>query len=206
MKKDNYELSRDRAQAYFLNFDQEQIIRTWDLSCDERHICVCFLGKPYLINRKTGEIFRSNDGAQAGFSEVLSIFDFLCHEGDQKHSSGIFAPVNSLAGSPKAGGVGTDFHGRTAQIFDRAPDKMKQACQNLGGTPVNMGDIGFQFPLFADLCVIMKFYHSDEDFPAGITLLWDQNLLQYIHYETVFYIAGFLLDQIIKEMCNYENQ
>lgn len=200
MKKDNYEISRDRAQAYFLNFDQEQIIRTWNLSCDEGHIYVCFLGKDYAVNRKTGEIFRSQDGTQAGFSEALSIFDFLCHEGADKYPADVFAPVNSLSGSPKTGGVGTDFHGCTAQIFDCAPDKLNQACLNLGGTAVNMGDIGFQFPLFADLRVIMKFYHSDEDFPAGITLLWDQNLLRYVHYETVFYIASILLDQIATEM------
>lgn len=206
MKKDNYEISRARAQAYFLKFDQEQIIRNWNLSCDDGHIYVCFLGKNYAIDRKTGEVFRSSDGAQAGFSEVLSIFDFLCHDGDEKHPSGIFASVNSLSGSPKAGGVGTDFHGRTAQIFDRDPEKLLQACRKLGGTAVDMGDIGFQFPLFAGLHVILKFYHSDEDFPAGITLLWDQNLLRYIYYETVFYIAGFLLDQIEKEMCNHENE
>ena len=206
MKKDNYEISRERAQAYFLKFDQEQILHTWDLSCDEGYIFVRFLGKDYAINRKTGEILRSSDGAQAGFSEVLSIFDFLCHDGSERHPSGVFAPVNSLSGSPKTGGVGTDFHGHAAQILDRDPDKLKQACLKLGGTAVNMGDIGFQFPLFADLRVIMKFYHSDEDFPASVTLLWDQNLLRYIHYETVFYIAGFLLDQITREMCNDENQ
>lgn len=61
---------------------------------------------------------------------------------------------------------------------------------------IAVGDIGFQFPLFVYLSVILKFYHSDEDFPASITQLGDKNLLRYIYYETVFYIAGFLLDSI----------
>ena len=46
----------------------------------------------------------------------------------------------------------------------------------------------------------MKFYHSDEEFPASITLLWDENTLQYMYYETVFYVAGFLIHEICKEM------
>jgi hypothetical protein len=47
---------------------------------------------------------------------------------------------------------------------------------------------------------MLKFYHSDEDFPAGLTFLWDENTLQFIHYETVFYIAGFLARTILKMM------
>jgi hypothetical protein len=63
-----------------------------------------------------------------------------------------------------------------------------------------MGDIGYQFPVFAELSVILKFYHADEDFPASVTLLWDENMLQFAFYETVFYIAGFLLGSIRNEM------
>lgn len=197
---DNYEISRDRAQAYFLGFDQEELIRTWELPWDAERLFVRFLGKSYEIHRKTGTVFRAEDGKQAGFSEVLSIFDFLCHEGTEKNPAGVYAPVNSLSGSPKTGGVGADFHGRTAKVFNIAPEAFRKACLALGGTPVDMGDIGFSFPLFSELRVILKFYHSDEDFPPSVTLLWDRNLLRYIHYETVFYIAGFLLDSIARLM------
>ena len=78
------------------------------------------------------------------------------------------------------------------------------ACEALGGIPVKMGDIGYQFPVFGPLSVILKFYHSDEDFPASCTLLWDANTLQFLFYETTFYIAGFLLKSIaehIKARC-----
>ena len=63
-----------------------------------------------------------------------------------------------------------------------------------------MGDIGYRFSLFGDLDVILKFYHSDEDFPASVTLLWEENMLQFVYYETVFYIAGALLRQLGEEM------
>lgn len=183
-----------------MNFDQNNIIRRWQLDHDENFLYVEFLGKRYAVCRKTGIITRVPTGEQAGFSEVLSIFDFLCHQGSDQFPHSSFAPVNSLPGAPKAGGVDTNFHGKVAQTFDRNPERLHQACLALGGTPVNMGDIGYQFPVFGPLQVILKFYHSDEDFPASVTLLWDKNTLQYIFYETTFYIAGFLLQKMQEHM------
>ena len=195
---DNYRISRDRAQAYFLNFDQQTLIDVWQLAHDANYLSVEFLGKPYRICRKTGAVIRS-DGSEAGFEEALSIFDLLCHEGTEKFLTGHFAPVNSLKGCP-AVTVGTDFHSETANRIDRSPDAFRAACLALGGTPVKIGDMGFSFPVFAGLTVQLKFYHADEDFPASLVLLWDENTLQFIYYETVFYIAGFLLRSILEQM------
>lgn len=193
---DNYQVSRDRAQEYFLSFDQAKIIRDWDLPHDSHWLYLSFLGQPYRVCRNTGKIMRCRDDSQADFSEVLPIFDLLCHEGESKIASGQLAPVNSLKGRPRAVGVGTDFHSRTADLFGRDPEAFCRACESLGGTSVPMGDIGYRFPLFGELSIVLKFYHADEDFPASMTLLWDSNTLDFIFYETVFYIAGFLLQSI----------
>ena len=114
---DNYQLSRDRAQRYFLNFDQEALIRTWDLTHTKDILYISFLGREYAISRKNGGICR-DDGTEAGFEEVLSIFDLLCHEGTDKALSGRWAPVNSLDGMQTTAGVGTAFHTGIAAIFD----------------------------------------------------------------------------------------
>lgn len=198
----NYEVSRDRAQQYFLGFDQDAIIRDWNLAFDADWLYVDFLGQPYRICRKDGCIFRCADSSQAGFNEVLSIYDLLCHEGSEKFTSGTFAPVNSLKHRPRALGVGTSFHTETAARFDKDPENFQKACEALGGHPVSAGDIGFRFPVFGPLDVIVKFYRADEDFPASLTLLWDDETLRFLYYETVFYIAGFLLSQIEEQMQN----
>lgn len=196
----NYELSRDRAQTYFLRFDQQKIADTWNLSIDADFLYVTFFDRDYQICRKTGSVLRISDKTPAGFEEVLSIFDLLCHEGDCKFLSGRFAPVNSLKHRPRAIGVDNGFYSKIAAEFDRAPERFREACLRLGGKSVSMGDIGFQFTVFRELSVILKFYHADEDFPASVTLLWDDNTLLYLYYETVFYIAGYLLHRILKEM------
>ena len=43
-----------------------------------------------------------------------------------------------------------------------------RACETLGGIAVDMGDVGFQFPLFQEFSVILRFYQSDMDFPAAL--------------------------------------
>ena len=199
MKRDNYSLSRDRAQQYFLGFDQEALIKAWDLKADESWLLVSFLGQSYRIHRQNAQVLRS-DGTQADFSETLSIFDLLCHQSSVKFTTGRHAPVNSLPGSPKAGGVPTDFHSRAAGFFDAHFPDFEAACLALGGQRESLGDLSFRFTLFEDVTVIMKFYRADEEFPPALTLLWEENILQYVYYETVFYMAGCLLERIRTQM------
>lgn len=197
---DNYTISRDRAQAYFLNFDQAECIRRWQLEHDAQWLYVEFVGQRYRICRTTGAVLRCRDGSEAGFSEVLSIFDFLCHDSPVRALSGVWAPVNSLKGLTATAGVGTDFHRELCRVFDADEEAFRAACRALGGLPVEMGDIGFRFPIFGDFHAILKYYRSDDEFPASATLLWDANTLQFIFYETVFYVAGYLLQAIRENM------
>ena len=119
---DNYQIARDRAQEYFLQFDQNAIIKRWHLLHDENFLYVEFLGRPYAVCRSTGRIDRLFDRKQAGFSEVLSIFDFLCYEGSDQFLTGRFAPVNSLRGRPVTAGVETGFYVKTAKYFEENID------------------------------------------------------------------------------------
>ena len=195
---DNYALSRDRAQRYFLGFDQKKLLDAWHLEYDEASIYVDFLGQSYRICRKTGQVYRSVDGSAADFSEALSIYDLLCHEGYPKVAAGHYAPVNSLG--IRYVGVVTDFHSQHAAFFDRHFAAFSAACRSLGGLPVPMGDAGFCFTIFRDLKVQLKLYRSDEEFPASLTLLWDTNTLEFMKYETVFYVAGALQNLICQQM------
>lgn len=191
--------SRNRAQAYFLHFDQQKLIDLWQLKHNTHTLFVTFLGREYRICRKTGQVFRADD-TEASFEEVLSIFDLLCHDGSDKTLCGRWAPVNSLDGMGATAGVGTAFHTGIAAAFDKDPLLFRSACEAMGGEAVAMGDIGYRFSVFGPLSVILKFYHSDEDFPASCTLLWDANTLRFLFYETTFYIAGFLLKSIADYM------
>ena len=58
---DNYEISRDRAQEYFLGFEQNELIRAWGLEHDEGHLYVRFFDRDYRISRQDGTVLRYDE-------------------------------------------------------------------------------------------------------------------------------------------------
>ncbi|MDR1028500.1 MAG: DUF3786 domain-containing protein [Clostridiales Family XIII bacterium] len=50
--------------------------------------------------------------------------------------------------------------------------------------------------MLGKLPLYFRFYESDEEFPARITLLWDENTLRFVHYETLYYIAELFFKRL----------
>ena len=57
-----------------------------------------------------------------------------------------------------------------------------------------------RLPLFDFMPVILQFYESDEEFPPGVKLMWDENVTDYMKYETVWYAAGFIYNRLLSLM------
>ena len=197
---DNYELSRDRAQAYFLGFSQQKLIEQWALDWDESYLYTKLFGVCYRICRKTGKVTDEN-GAQADYCQSLTIFDLLCHSDGRITPSGSFAAVNSLKGAPMSGGVTPSKHQKLAAKIEENPGKFREICEKMGAKSVKLADICYQFTVFDRLQVLLKFYHGDEEFPPTVTLLWDENTLEHMYYETVFYAAACLMKMLGDALC-----
>ena len=86
-RTNNYLIMRDQAKSYFLNFDQQMLAERWNLPMDDQTLYVSFFEQPYRIDRKSGSVFRLETGEEAGFEEVLSIFDLLCYPKAGRKSS-----------------------------------------------------------------------------------------------------------------------
>lgn len=196
---DNYAVAKKRAAQAFLGYSQEQMVQRFHLDWDAAFLYLHFLGREYRIDRKTGALAWSEAGTtgEAGFSEAMSIYDMLCDAKPGACLSGRWCPVGSLPGvlhrtdsglAMDGGGAATEFAQRESQF--------RRACAALGGRPVALGDVGFQIPVFDFFPVILKLYRSDEDFPAQLVLLWDENTLDFIRFETTYYIAGHLFSRL----------
>ena len=73
-RKDNYDISRKRAQQYFLNFDQQKIIDQFGLRHDAQHLYVWFVHEEYAIDRRSGAVWDSK-GELAGSGVCLLSVD-----------------------------------------------------------------------------------------------------------------------------------
>jgi len=190
----------------FLQYDAEAMAERYGLKLESGFLCFDFFGKPCRVSLSTGAAWcaDTSDGEfrEADFDESMTVYDILCWSAPDAAPSGELVNMNSLshltgaasAPSPKG------FYSAQARLFDGKTDELSKALTAAGGTVSEGGDISAAFDVFCGLKVIFRFWNSDEDFDAQIQLLWDKNVLRYMHYETVWYAAGVLMDRIKRSM------
>ena len=200
-RRDNYAIQAQQARQLFLQYDQQDLIRKLGLAHDGEYLYVRFLCKPYRIHRATAQISRLENGQWVdgnSFNEVLTLFDLVCGSRENRSLSGNYRSLESF---------GLQFHqnltGRpdpTAAFFDRNMDRFRRACQAMGGVPLPQGDAGYAIEVFDGLRVALILWSGDDEFPARLRFLWDENALLYLRYETMYYAIGQLLTFLKAEM------
>lgn len=111
---------------------------------------------------------------------------------DDCHLSGRFVPVNQLKGAIHFAPVGDVLFRDTAKRFEHRTRQLSEICERLGGQKESVGDVAYRLPLFDFLPVILQFWDSDEEFEPVLKIMWDENLLEFIHYETSYFALGHL--------------
>ena len=87
-----------------------------------------------------------------------------------------------------------------AGFIDKYPEIFEQICKELNGEKISWGDIGYEIPVFPFFPVRLRFYHGDEEFSAQLSILFDEHTLEYMHYETTYYVTACLLRTIHSRM------
>ena len=194
----NYDKMLADALQRFTTYDRAILTRRPGVEGGNEALSTCFLGEPVLLNPERGAI--TVGGRPADFGEALSILDWLCDGRLDAKASGNYCTVSSLPGVLVSGSGLTMNGGSLAAKIHENPEKFHAACQRMGGKSVLMGDIGYCLPIFPEVCVCLKFYFGDDEFTPQLTFFWDQNILQFVRYETVYYIAGCLLQRLRRLM------
>ncbi len=196
---DNYAMAQKAAEKHFCTYDMTKIAEKPCVFLENGDICTVFLGDPVRVDAATGEV--SVAGKAADFCQALTIFDWLCDRKETARAAFTFCPVSSLPAVLSSGGGGLVMNpSALADKIDKDPQKFLEICEAMGGVKTGAGDIGFRMTVFPDLPMELKFYFSDEEFPASLTFLWDKNILDFIRYETVYYLAGCLLRRLQRMM------
>ena len=164
-----------------------------------------FIGEKYRINRDTALVERTDDGivyhSKAGFNEVMSIFDLFSYSKSQLELTGEWINMKSLGASLGATGhsgkaVASDLFAPFSKYFSGKCSKLAKACVQLGGEEVAYADVSFIINIFDFLPVMIQFWDCDDEFSGEIKIFWDKNILDYMHFETTFFIANHLFHRI----------
>ena len=201
----NYELMKQQMAAQFLTYDQEEMIHRFSLDHDQGYLYIDFVARRYRINRRTGLVEWSDDDFnaihEAGHNEAMTLYDMLCFSSPFSALSGEFISLQGLSSiQGSSGAPGRGLFDTVARSFDHQCERLAQACARLGGTPSLKGDVSYEIPLFSFFPMVFQFWESDEEFPAMITVLFDRNALQFLHYETLWFAASHLVSRLQEEM------
>ena len=130
----------------------------------------------------------------------MSIYDVLSCSRDDCRLSGRFVTTKELMGMLQGSGLGGGLFQQMCEDIDRETEGFKQACEQIGGRKEHGGDAAYYFWVFPFLPMILRFWKSDEEFPASMVVLWDANVLDFIHFETTWFVAGHVLSRIREQM------
>ena len=199
-RPDNYAIQAQDAKKRFLTYDQNKIIEKFHLAWNEDYLYPVMLGSTYRLCRKTGNVERKAgenwvDGNS--FGEVMTLLDMLCDAKDSRYLTGRYKQQQHF---------GQMFHqdltdgaaSPLALAFDENEAALRRACQLLGAKEFPGGDYGCMIELFDGLCIGLLFWHGDDEFEPRQRTFWDENALQWIRYETMYYAVGLLQRQIMK--------
>lgn len=200
----NYEIQAEAARKLFLTYDQEEMAEKFNLQMDGAYLYLEFVSQMFRIARDTGRVEYWQENKEGGyvpcrsFEAVMTIYDMLCYSKERPALSGEWCALHALQvtmSSPSA----DRFTGKYAESFMGKTETLNMILEKLGGRALSVragADVYCQIPLFSFFSVHFRFWEADEEFPARIQLLWDKNSLSFLHFETLYYAQGYLLERI----------
>ena len=201
VRTNNYLLQAAQAKRYFLTYDQDALIRKLGLAYDEEYLYPVLFSRRYRLSRETGDLEREENGLWRDANtheEVMTLLDFVCDSKEDRFVSGRFKNMADF---------GHAFHQSlleerdpNAELFQSRPEDFRKACEVLGGRELPVGDIAYAMEVFDGLPLLVQLWFGDEEFPASLRFLWDENALMYLKYETMYYARNLLLGRLKAEM------
>ena len=200
-RRDNYAIQAQQAKKRFRTYDQGEIIEKLSLQADENWLYIPMLGRPYRVGRQDGNFQRQEGECWQDantYEEVMTLLDLLCDSRKERYLTGRWKNLQEF---------GLMFHRALleekdpwAEKFQAEPEKFRKACQVLGGIEIPQGDIAYAIELFDGLRIGVQLWFGDEEFPANLRYLWDENALMYLKYETMYFAKSLLLHRLREEM------
>lgn len=188
-RQSNYDQVIENWRLKFLEMDQEELIRKFQLEADEEFLYIIYFSKRFRINRKNG--FITEDGKSPGFDTVMNIYNTFYYSAAHPVASGnlvAFRQVKRVY--PFEAAYRRTIIFRLQELFAGKTEELRKACEALGGTLLPQGDVGYVLPVFPFLNIAVLFWDKDEEFEAQANMLFDSEITEFMHEENVVCVAA----------------
>ena len=188
-RQSNYDQVIENWRLKFLEMDQEELIRKFQLEADEEFLYIIYFSKRFRIDRKNG--FITEDGKSPGFDTVMNIYNTFYYSAAHPVASGnlvAFRQVKRVY--PFEAAYRRTIISRLQELFAGKTEELRKACEALGGTLLPQGDVGYVLPVFPFLNIAVLFWDGDEEFDAQANMLFDSEITEFMHEENVVCVAA----------------
>ena len=187
-RQSNYDQVIENWRLKFLEMDQEELIRKFQLVADEEFLYIIYFSKRFRIDRKNG--FITENGKSPGFDTVMNIYNTFYYSAAHPVASGnlvAFRQVKKVY--PFEAAYRRTIISRLQELFAGKTEELRKACEALGGTLLPQGDVGYVLPVFPFLNIAVLFWDKDEEFEAQANMLFDSEITEFMHEENVVCVA-----------------
>ena len=188
-RQSNYDQVIENWRLKFLEMDQEELIRKFQLEADEEFLYIIYFSKRFRIKQKNG--FITEDGKSPGFDTVMNIYNTFYYSAAHPVASGnlvAFRQVKRVY--PFEAAYRRTIIFRLQELFAGKTEELRKACEALGGTLLPQGDVGYVLPVFPFLNIAVLFWDKDEEFEAQANMLFDSEITEFMHEENVVCVAA----------------
>ena len=198
---DNYEMTCEKWRKTYLGMDQEELIRRFHLEHDDQASYIVYYNEKYRIDRKNGMITLVDDPEKRiSFNTLMSIYNLFYYSKPQAKVRGEFVPFRQVKrAAPFDPAFKRMVINLLAETFSGRSGLLEKACLALNGRPIHQGDVGYEIQAFDCVPVTGVFWDGDEEFSAQANILFDADITDFIHEETVCCIGSDLVRRLSEE-------
>lgn len=157
---------------------------------NERFYMIRYFCREYLLDFKTGALLSGSGKAPADL-DVLSqmmIYSYLKMRHPGAVRSGHMVGYEQIRGNRHISGWAAlirDALSGLARALDTNEADIARVVSGLGGESEGFGDCSFTLHAFDDVPLTYIYWRGDEEFPSRVNVLFDSNILDFIHQESV---------------------
>ena len=183
------------------NAEQDADVTEYDMAHDGEYSDRQGSGRDSERGGERAVTIRGEEYAECrSYNTVLTIYDMLCHSGYDALPalSGQWMPVSGFA----VAGTSPDaniFVQSYADSFSGHIPQLMEACERTGGEllpPLAGADVTARIPAFSFFPVILQFWEGDDEFAPQIRILWDKKTMDFLRFETTYYLQGDILERL----------
>lgn len=198
---DNYECTCEQWREIFLKMDHKELAQRFSLQSDEEALYIVYFGQKYRLDRKTGMICLVDEPERIpGFNTLMAIYHLFYYAKPGAEVRGEFVPFRSVKrAAPFDPAFQKTVLKPLAEVFDGHADLLEKACIALNGTPIRQGDVGYVIDAFDCVPLTVVFWDGDDEFAAQSNILFDADITDFFHEETVVCLASDFVRRLGEE-------